>query len=248
MCCRFGPHLKVLLRKNWILWKRNYKSSCCEICLPIIFILLLMTLKSQICQKDLPEQSFLDNPYPVFPTPQTASQAFNYFNDLINGAGKVVLLPNIDITQQITCQLQQLPNLANYVIYMQSYEQLDDQVSSSKHGFSYDRVCFAIVFNQHSNNKYEYYLRFNSSDSRVPETFSGNYENTFKKQQLNLNDMYNDNGFTTIVNIISNVIFLKEQNNPNLIITPYTVPVKQEKQNSDSFYDTVGPSISIYLV
>ncbi|KAL4429304.1 hypothetical protein ABPG74_002290 [Tetrahymena malaccensis] len=248
MCCCFGPHLKALLRKNWILWKRNYKSSCCEICLPIIFIFLLMALRSQISQKDLPEQSFIDNPYPVFPTVQAASQAFSYCNDLTNGGGKVVLIPNIDITQNIAAQLQQFPNIANSITYMQTNDQLDDQVSSSKYGFSYDRVCFAIVFNQYSNNKYEYYLRFNSSDSRVPETFLGNYENTFKKQQLNLNDMYNDNGFTTIVNIISNAILQKEQNNPNLSITPYTVPMKQEKQVSDSFYDTVGSNVNIYLV
>lgn len=37
----FMGHLSSLLRKNWILWKRNWFCSCCELLLPLLLILAL---------------------------------------------------------------------------------------------------------------------------------------------------------------------------------------------------------------
>jgi len=38
--------LKALLTKNFILQKRNWCGSMCEILLPLVFLLLFSTLKS----------------------------------------------------------------------------------------------------------------------------------------------------------------------------------------------------------
>ena len=38
-------HLSALLRKNWILWKRNCFCSCCELFVPILLIFALMAIR-----------------------------------------------------------------------------------------------------------------------------------------------------------------------------------------------------------
>ena len=42
----FASHLKALLRKNWLMWKRNTCCSIFEILVPIIFALLLALFRN----------------------------------------------------------------------------------------------------------------------------------------------------------------------------------------------------------
>lgn len=59
-------HLSALLRKNWILWKRNCFCSTCELLLPLILILALggiryslFVIRSVVDSSNLNEQGFL---------------------------------------------------------------------------------------------------------------------------------------------------------------------------------------------
>ncbi|CAD8078613.1 unnamed protein product [Paramecium primaurelia] len=60
-------HLTALLKKNYILWKRNCCCSVCEILLPLFFIGLLLTIRQLFMLKtrvqveidDIPESSYL---------------------------------------------------------------------------------------------------------------------------------------------------------------------------------------------
>lgn len=54
-------HIKALLRKNWILFKRSLCCSCCEILLPIIFAFLLLAIRSRISKNDIPQISYLND-------------------------------------------------------------------------------------------------------------------------------------------------------------------------------------------
>lgn len=68
MCCRRkNNHLSALLKKNWILTKRNKCSSICEIFLPVTFIFLLYTLRNQIEIEEMPEKSFIDKANIILP-------------------------------------------------------------------------------------------------------------------------------------------------------------------------------------
>lgn len=53
-------HLKALLKKNWILWKRNLCCSCCEILLPTLLIFALIGLRSAVTKSDIAEMSYVD--------------------------------------------------------------------------------------------------------------------------------------------------------------------------------------------
>ncbi|CAD8172616.1 unnamed protein product [Paramecium pentaurelia] len=52
-------HLSSLLRKNWILWKRNCFCSTCEIILPLILILALGGIRGVVDKTNLDETAFL---------------------------------------------------------------------------------------------------------------------------------------------------------------------------------------------
>jgi ATP-binding cassette, subfamily A (ABC1), member 3 len=56
-------HLKALLKKNFILQKRNFLSSICEILIPIIFVAGFSILKLAISTKIELQQSYIQQPY-----------------------------------------------------------------------------------------------------------------------------------------------------------------------------------------
>ena len=41
-------HLSALLKKNWILWRRNLCCSICEILLPTFLVIALIGVRTQI--------------------------------------------------------------------------------------------------------------------------------------------------------------------------------------------------------
>lgn len=52
-------HLKVLLRKNWLIWKRNGCGSYLEILFPIGFMCVFYLFRSLIDSNDISERSYL---------------------------------------------------------------------------------------------------------------------------------------------------------------------------------------------
>lgn len=54
-------HLKALLRKQFILWKRSPCCSICEILLPVILACFLFIFRATIDKENLPELSYLNN-------------------------------------------------------------------------------------------------------------------------------------------------------------------------------------------
>lgn len=52
-------HLKGLLKKNLILWKRDLKGTYCELSIPIIFVFILFLLRLSITKDDIKEMDYL---------------------------------------------------------------------------------------------------------------------------------------------------------------------------------------------
>ena len=61
-------HLRALLRKNWILWKRSWCVSLCEILIPFIFALMMGGFRQVSKLKDIPTTTYYNR----------ASTSFNY--------------------------------------------------------------------------------------------------------------------------------------------------------------------------
>jgi len=56
-------HLKALLNKNWILWKRSWCISLLEILIPVIFSLLLILLKENSSPVSVPTMTYYNQTF-----------------------------------------------------------------------------------------------------------------------------------------------------------------------------------------
>lgn len=53
-------HLRALLRKNWILWKRSWCISLWEILIPVAFGIILIASKQATSPQDIPTTTYHD--------------------------------------------------------------------------------------------------------------------------------------------------------------------------------------------
>lgn len=87
-------HLKALLRKNWILWKRSWCISLCEILIPFAFGIMMIALKNISSTDDIPTTVYYNNPKTSF----TYNGVLNlsYFKDCNadEGGGMVAIVPD----------------------------------------------------------------------------------------------------------------------------------------------------------
>jgi len=59
-------HLKALLLKNWIIWRRNKWCSCFEILMPFLICIAVMALfRSNIDKTMMPETSYYNDPQSI---------------------------------------------------------------------------------------------------------------------------------------------------------------------------------------
>ncbi len=59
-------HLKALLKKNWILWKRSWIISLLEIIIPILFAIIMFAFRQADNPVDVPKTTYYDNPTTLF--------------------------------------------------------------------------------------------------------------------------------------------------------------------------------------
>ncbi len=63
-----SSHLKALLKKNYIQWKRNKCCSCLEICIPAFIALFLFVIRNNLEKVKKPETSYIEtNPFVIYP-------------------------------------------------------------------------------------------------------------------------------------------------------------------------------------
>ena len=63
-------HLKALLKKNWILFKRSPCASCCEIIAPIVFVIILALIRSVVDKSSVKETSYITKSTEFPPNPR----------------------------------------------------------------------------------------------------------------------------------------------------------------------------------
>jgi len=59
-------HLRALLRKNWILWKRNWCLSALEFLIPLLFALIMVAFRKASPIKDVAQETFYNQPFYSF--------------------------------------------------------------------------------------------------------------------------------------------------------------------------------------
>lgn len=120
-------HIKALMNKNFILWKRSCCCSCLEIFIPIFLLLFLYIVRTGITETTFPETSFLNNtvflPSEIVKDPSLGTVTKVFIKNCINSSrtdfpsyrnGKIALAPINSITKNLE---QQFLNLGYSSIY-----------------------------------------------------------------------------------------------------------------------------------
>ena len=87
-------HLKALLRKNWILWKRSWCVSLCEFLIPFIFALMIIAFKSASTTEDIPAITYYNRPSTSYVYDGTLNTAYFKNCKADENAGLVAIVPD----------------------------------------------------------------------------------------------------------------------------------------------------------
>jgi len=92
-----SSHLKALLKKNWISWKRNRCMSICEILVPVLFANLIISFRMIDPTEDFGFSTFYNNTAEILSLDGelSAYSLSNYIKDCNSdeSGGKVALAP-----------------------------------------------------------------------------------------------------------------------------------------------------------
>ena len=262
----------ALFKKTYILHKRNLCGTIIEMLLPIFFVIILGTIGRQQTKTEKADYSYLDIVYEksdLFPTDFTDwNTVFNPSTDTYfikncgqyeekGGSrsdtstryyrgGKVGLAPDNALTRKIGAQFES-QGLVTW--YMNSDSEMTDMMRSGANYGHWDadtnqawQFCFAITFEEQTDNKYYYNLRYNFTGPefrddvwdpimdqlvtyKIEDTENGWYKNLYS-------------GFDRIMSMVDNFIFqdafgVTNSASPNVFIKPTVtqMPIKNVKRS-----------------
>ncbi|KAL4489354.1 hypothetical protein ABPG72_019009 [Tetrahymena utriculariae] len=258
----FSKHLKALMKKNFILWKRNICCSIFEILLPFFLVTTFFVLKSQVDDEYIPKESFYPqktilppnyqqigiNPkinYPIPPRMKDCltgrtSQYPSYRNGYVATVGPDDLLIPLEKIFQESFNYQ-----------TKRYQSVDDLVSYASSSEYNNDICFGISIDQYNNNIFKYRLLFNASsltDSEVPQTIRPEVVNYLYENKVNNLDTWVDSGFLTIQNWIDNLILQYTTQNSNLEIQASIASMLVEGHYKNPLVDSLKGNMGVFIV
>ncbi len=184
-----SSHLRALLRKNWILWKRSWCVSLCEILIPFAFAMMLVALKQNSLTHDIPTTTYWDQPSTSFTYHGILNPS--YFKDCNaeQGGGMVAIVPDPStdtLAFDVNEALRKKIFLREILIFaiesigfltksFKTNKEIDDYTSQLDYASSAKKtLCFAVVINKNGvKDEYEYMLRFNFTSNDIPDTANG---------------------------------------------------------------------------
>jgi len=91
-------HLKALLRKNWILWKRSWFVSFIEIAIPVALVAIMLGIRAALPTKDIPETTYIGTGMDITFDGTLDASGLKYIKDCNadENGGKVALAPSGD--------------------------------------------------------------------------------------------------------------------------------------------------------
>ena len=183
-------HLKALLKKNWILWRRGWLISLCEILIPFLFALAMIWFRHISQVTDIPTTTYYNQPSTAAKFDATLNRGYIKNCNKREGGGLVAIVPDPSTDSLAFDVNQALSNFSEaemrFLIFLiasadfktksfQNNKEIDDYTSQANYAYlssKKETLCFAVVINKNDvNNQYEYMLRFNVS------TFGGDLPN-----------------------------------------------------------------------
>lgn len=101
-------------------------------------------------------------------------------------------------------------------------------------------LCFGFGINKYSSSNYSAKLYFNDHDAEqdsqsIPTQLKNSYENITSQDDTTSFQLYSENGYGLIQNLVSNAILRDATNNTNATITLTTVPFMNPAYTEDDF-------------
>ena len=263
-------HYRALMYKNWILWKRNLFGSLCELLFPVIIFLFLAAIRAAVSKEDEDASSYLsdavyvrpDSSYATtFPFPE--GDTFTYCRDYIAAGGKWIigLAPDNYITAYLQSKFEEQQNLSGVQFkYFEDNDDIDDYVTNENYEDA-PKLCFAVVFTTTELKSYEYYIRFNQSETVYDgSTPVGDYVDIFDFNDYDATDslirepkpefqsQFVQTGFIQIQNWVDNFVLQNITGNTNAYIAPAFVPMYYDDWVDDDFLPLIKDNVSFVFI
>lgn len=102
-------HLKALLKKNWIIYRRSWVVTLFEILIPVAFAALTLMFRTLSPSKDIPQTSYYDNPKTnILFDGQIHSTLMKDCHDDENGGYIALAPPGDDIVNKLDSMFRKL--------------------------------------------------------------------------------------------------------------------------------------------
>lgn len=260
-------HLGPLLRKNFILWRRNKCGACCELMLPVVFLFLLFVIRNTTDKNTIEQQSFASKALPLFADQTSVPAVITDWDDLKVFKnckdetfrdndwrnGKIAFAPSNDPKFDFIWQGLQ-PTFTKMGYEMQPFaskDKISDHIVDEDYKFD---ICFGIVFNEATlGSEYKYELMFNTTSGNeelddIPDTREDDTVE-FKHQMIDENlDRWVESGFLSMQNLIDNLILRKETNDSTYKIQPRVHSIQVAEHEDDEIVDVLKSNFQTYIV
>ncbi|KAL4492594.1 hypothetical protein ABPG72_007707 [Tetrahymena utriculariae] len=268
MCCCGGVHYKALMKKNYIIWKRNCCGSCCELLVPILIALLFIVFRKSLTRTDVAETSYIYHQNYLFSSPVPQNADYNEFKpDMIDcwtrkrsdsptyRIGSVFLIPGNDpVVQRLqTIMSSYVAPKGQQFTFNTNYNTLDDFNNYiTGDGYNED-VCFAVNIEKQSSGIYNTRLMFNTTGNQpnqddIPDTlgpevidYKPQYKDTFY-------DPYFTYGSLQVKTWIDNALLQVLSSNNNAKIDISISPLKQQSYVDDTMASVMQGNMATFLV
>lgn len=181
---------KTLLKKDFILWRRNIVGSVFEILVPLIFVGLLVFLGTLTTDTEIDSTN---SDLMKFPTTSSLINSMpdlaikNLFKDCADPdyrkGGRIAIYPNKPFTNEIKPLFDKLKF---ETVFFDSKQEIDNIIDDPDYtekldGNKWNQFCLTIEFDEFENNKYAYRLRFNTTS---PWPTEDHWDTVYKEPKI----------------------------------------------------------------
>lgn len=232
----------ALLKKNFILMKRNICSSCCLVIFPIFMLAIISAIKNIISNDEIAiigsDLEYIANYSTIYPTYNnntyknteadsnyqglTIRDPF-YICDRRNSTIIAYFKGTDSLTDRLKQKILEIRSDMSFIEF-ETQQEMFDSVEVVGYGSNETEYCFGFSILKESSKKFSYSLNYFSPSQEdddddfvidIPSTIYDPLSPFTSTPQMDLYDLWKESGYVFIMNQINNII-LKETANKDV--------------------------------
>lgn len=245
-----SAHLKALLKKNLLLWRRSFIGSLLEIAVPIAFSFLLLAFRYAEPLIDVPQITYYPTLTYAFTSPLVNNPLMKNCDMSKKGGGRIALAPEGD---PIIIRLKSVfEGFGKSTLLFKDNQAIDEYTQAVDYAIGTRKLCFGVVMEKNNiDNRYQYLIRYNVSNTpgkedipttnarRVDQILEDDFETLYRYTRV---------GFLTVQNWIDNMILQQETNRPMASISAGVSSVTVPAYTRDNLGSTLSGMVEFFLV